>query len=175
MTTTRLTIPEDWRTSERYTGIIPVAVLVVLGQDDRPTLVRQKNGPFAGRWMLPGGGIELGEAARAAAVRECAEETGIEVPMARVRGIGTYEIIASWPGVPRYHVLLSAYLAEGHHYLPADFVGDNGGGAVQADPDHVHLHSTDRRILSDAGVITTSASALEAHLDNDRLTISVLS
>ncbi|MGZ3144790.1 NUDIX domain-containing protein [Lentzea chajnantorensis] len=173
--TTHLTSPADWRTSARYTGIIPVAVLVVLGEDGRPTLVRQKGGPFAGRWMLPGGVIELGEAAKAAAVRECAEETGIEVPVSCVTGIGTYEIIADWPGTPRYHVLLSAHLAEGSYRLPAGFVGDNGGGVVQAGPDHVRLHSTDRRILSDAGVVRTPARVLEDDLDSDQLTISVLS
>jgi ADP-ribose pyrophosphatase YjhB (NUDIX family) len=32
-----------------------------------------------GRWTLPGGGIEFGEHPEAAAIRECQEETGLNV------------------------------------------------------------------------------------------------
>ncbi|ARX89300.1 NUDIX hydrolase [Streptomyces alboflavus] len=33
------------------------------------TFIHQLKGPYAGSWLLPGGGIERGEAAEAAALR----------------------------------------------------------------------------------------------------------
>jgi ADP-ribose pyrophosphatase YjhB (NUDIX family) len=41
-------------------------------------LIERAKGALKGRWSLPGGHIEPGEAARDAAAREVAEETGIE-------------------------------------------------------------------------------------------------
>jgi 8-oxo-dGTP diphosphatase len=164
-----------WQATTRYSSIIPAAVLVILGTDGCPTFTRQKGGPFAGRWMLPGGGIEVGELAKEAAVREAVEETGIVVPIDDIRVIGTYEIIAAWQGLPRYHVLLSAFLAKGTYDLPAGFVGDNGGGTTQSLTEATPLHSSDRYILTDAGVLASQPGANEAALASDKLNISVLS
>lgn len=49
---------------------------------DRVLLVRHGYG--SGRWMLPGGGIAVGEQPLAAAVREFAEETGCRLGDARL-------------------------------------------------------------------------------------------
>jgi 8-oxo-dGTP diphosphatase len=43
---------------------------------------RGKGGPLAGLWSLPGGHIEPGEPARAAALREVREETGVIAELA---------------------------------------------------------------------------------------------
>jgi len=45
-------------------------------------LVERGKGPLRGLWSLPGGHIEPGEAARAAALREVREETGVEADIA---------------------------------------------------------------------------------------------
>jgi 8-oxo-dGTP diphosphatase len=47
-------------------------------------LVERAKGPLKGLWSLPGGRIEAGEPARAAALRELREETGVA---AEIRGL----------------------------------------------------------------------------------------
>lgn len=47
-------------------------------------LIKRGTAPRLGQWSLPGGRIELGETAAAAALRELAEETGVE---ARLLGL----------------------------------------------------------------------------------------
>ncbi|HMN30735.1 MAG TPA: NUDIX domain-containing protein [Caldilineaceae bacterium] len=42
-----------------------------------------------GRWCLPGGGMELGESAAEACIREVWEETGLQVTVRRLIGIYT--------------------------------------------------------------------------------------
>jgi 8-oxo-dGTP diphosphatase len=46
---------------------------------DAVLLVKRGRGPWRGLWSLPGGHIEPGETARAAAARETEEETGLSV------------------------------------------------------------------------------------------------
>ena len=50
----------------------------------RVLMIRRKAEPFAGFWALPGGFLELGEAAEAAVRRELREETGGELPCPRL-------------------------------------------------------------------------------------------
>ena len=47
--------------------------------------------PLAGYWEFPGGRVEAGEAPEAAAVRECLEETGIDVVPTGCYGIVKHE------------------------------------------------------------------------------------
>lgn len=61
-----------------------VAAAVLVEQDGRVLLVRRINEPFRGLWTLPAGFVDAGEDPARAAERECLEETGLSVRVARV-------------------------------------------------------------------------------------------
>ena len=56
-----------------------VAVAVLVEQEDKVLLVRRAVEPQRGYWSLPAGFIDAGEDPRQAAIRECSEETGLQV------------------------------------------------------------------------------------------------
>jgi 8-oxo-dGTP diphosphatase len=62
--------------AERPARRIAAAVVLRAG---RVLVQTRAGGPWAGFWEFPGGGIEPGEDAAAAAVRECREELALEV------------------------------------------------------------------------------------------------
>lgn len=56
-----------------------VGVGGVVVSDGRALLIRRGKEPLLGRWVIPGGTVELGETLEAALVREMNEETGLRV------------------------------------------------------------------------------------------------
>lgn len=79
-----------------------VAVAVLITVDGRVLLGRRLNEPGRGRWALPAGYVDRGEALEAAAAREASEELNVEVAITRL--IGLY----STAGDP---VILAVYAA----------------------------------------------------------------
>jgi len=63
--------------------VSPAAPVVGVGgvvvRDGRVLLIRRGKAPLYGRWVVPGGTVELGETLEAALVREMEEETGLRV------------------------------------------------------------------------------------------------
>ena len=59
-----------------------IAVAVVEWEDQFLIGPRPPGVPLAGLWEFPGGKVEAGESPEAAAIRECREETGLDVEIA---------------------------------------------------------------------------------------------
>jgi ADP-ribose pyrophosphatase YjhB (NUDIX family) len=61
-----------------------VAVAALVFRNDEILLVQRANEPFRGLWTLPAGFVDAGEDPVEAVIRECQEETGLQV---RVKGL----------------------------------------------------------------------------------------
>jgi mutator protein MutT len=65
----------------------PIAIAVVESEGQFLIGLRPEGVPLAGLWEFPGGKVQENEEAAVAAVRECLEETGLEVEV-----IGEYAV-----------------------------------------------------------------------------------
>ncbi|HWL49216.1 MAG TPA: NUDIX hydrolase [Acidimicrobiia bacterium] len=93
-----------------------VGVGVVLIDDGRILLVQRGHEPSKGLWAVPGGKVDLGETLRDAAVREVAEETGLEVEIGDVIWVGEH-------------------ISQHGHIVLIDFLGSVVGGELSAGDD----------------------------------------
>jgi 8-oxo-dGTP diphosphatase len=64
-----------------------VAAGAVVEQAGRVLLVQQSHGPKKDRWSIPAGFVEHDEPPALAAIRECREETGLEIELTGLLGI----------------------------------------------------------------------------------------
>ena len=107
--------------SDREYPARPVcAVGVVCFRDDSVLLVKRRQAPVA--WSIPGGGQELGETTREAALRELREETGVD---ARLLGLVDVVDAVGRDGGGRIR----------HHYTLVDFAAEWVSGEPAADDD----------------------------------------
>jgi 8-oxo-dGTP diphosphatase len=83
----------------------PTVDIIIELPGDSIVLIQRKNPPAG--WAIPGGFIDYGESAEAAAVREAREETGLDVEL--IRQFHVY----SEPGRdPRFHTLSVVFIAK---------------------------------------------------------------
>lgn len=85
-------------------GLAADIIIELTGGPRRIVLVRRKNPPLG--WALPGGGVDYGETAEAAAIREAFEETGLWVSL--VRQFHTYSDACR---DPRGHTVSVVFIA----------------------------------------------------------------
>lgn len=97
--------------SRREYPVIPlVGVGAVVVSDSKVLLVKRGHEPAKGLWSIPGGLIELGETADAAARREVKEETGVDVVIERLLDV-VDNIVYDDRGKIRFHYVLVEFVA----------------------------------------------------------------
>ncbi len=72
-----------------YHNPVP-GVGVIIEMDDGVVLVKRRFEPRAGWWCLPAGFLEADESAEEGAVRECKEETGLDVSLGDLFGVYSF-------------------------------------------------------------------------------------
>ena len=84
---------------------------VILG-DGKLVLVKRGVEPALGKWSIPGGGVELGEPVRDAAIREAKEECGLDIELIDDRPVDVFDnLTLDEDGRLRYHYVLLQFLA----------------------------------------------------------------
>ena len=81
---------------------------MVIDASGRVLLIRRSKEPLRGRWLVPGGSVELGETLEEAVVREVREETGLEVRP--VDWLGVFDRIEREGESVLYHFVIVDYL-----------------------------------------------------------------
>ncbi len=146
--------PEGSPTGGRYCYLYPrpavtidLAVFALDGERLRVLLIRRKKDPFAGRWALPGGFLDIDEPVEVGARRELREETGLDVTRP-VEFLGVYADPGRDPR-GRTITLAHAFVARGP--LPSVAGRDDAEGAAWLDPmQPLPLAFDHDKILADA-------------------------
>jgi 8-oxo-dGTP diphosphatase len=101
-------VPDGYDPSvyERPSVTVDVVIFCLIEQELSLLLIKRKHPPFADKWAIPGGFIQMDESLEAAAARELAEETGVtDVYIEQLYTFGN-------PGRdPRARVITVAYFA----------------------------------------------------------------
>jgi mutator protein MutT len=87
-----------------------VGVGAVLIHEGRVLLIRRGKEPLRGRWVVPGGTVELGETLEEALVREIEEETGLLVRPREV--VAVFDRILGEGARVDYHYVIIDYLCD---------------------------------------------------------------
>jgi 8-oxo-dGTP diphosphatase len=88
--------------------VVGVGAVVIDG--NRVLLVKRGKEPLRGRWLIPGGTVELGESLKEAIVREVREETGLTVRPGEI--VLVFDRIDRDGEDIRYHYVIVDYACE---------------------------------------------------------------
>ena len=128
---------------------VGVGAVVIL--DERVVLIRRGKEPLRGRWVVPGGTVELGETLEEALIREIREETGLDVAPREV--LTVFDRIERRDGRVQYH------------YVIVDYLCDYLGGEPRAGSDAEEIALVRR---GDLAAFDLPPKALEVVLDGFR-------
>ena len=118
-------VERAFRAADRGYVTPKIDVRMAVFRGDRVLLVHER---ADGRWALPGGWADVGDAPSEAAARETREEAGLEVRPLALAGVFDYRLQPLAPPAP-YHIYKLVFLGE---LLDADAVPRAGSEALDA-------------------------------------------
>jgi 8-oxo-dGTP diphosphatase len=135
----------------------PAASAVVF-RAQQVLIVERGKGALPGTWSLPGGHIEPGERAMAAALREVGEETGIEAALLGLTDVHDVLIEAQDGGLTAHYVLCV--------YFGRWISGEPVAGSDVRDARFVALEELDQYRMTPGArpIIARAQQLLDAHL-----------
>jgi 8-oxo-dGTP diphosphatase len=108
---------------------VDLVVFAWMDRTLRTLLIKRKHDPFAGKWAIPGGFIEMDEPVEAAARRELREETGLHIT-GMVEPIGFFARPGRDPRDRTITLAHAAVLPPGKHEIKG---GDDAAAAEWVD------------------------------------------
>ena len=127
------------------------AIVACTDMSGRVLLVKQVGGPYAGAWLLPGGGVDEGESLETGLRREMREETGCDID--DVRAVACYEVDER---TQDFKALVHLFRATARGETKAE----DGSAIRWASPTEAGYHPALRRELADAGLREEDEAAL---------------
>jgi 8-oxo-dGTP diphosphatase len=130
---------------------VDLVVFALIEKELRMLLVRRGKDPFAGRWAIPGGFMEMDEPAETAARRELREETGLEI-VGAVEPIGFFEKPGRDPRGRTITLAYAAVIRAGRHEIKgaddaAEAAWVDVNGPLDLAFDHDEILTTAKRWL----------------------------
>ena len=138
------------------------AIVACTDDSGRVLLVKQIGGPYAGAWLLPGGGVDEGESVEEGLRREMREETGLELD--EVTRVATYEVDER---TQDFKALVHLFRATARGQARAE----DGSAIRWASPTEAGYHPALRRELADAGLRIEDDAALDQALRATNVTM----
>ena len=146
----------NW-SEDRLSYVLVAVGAVILDDNDKILLVKHKKergGYWQGKWICPGGALELGEEIKEGIKREVREETNLEIEL--VRPLIPFDRIVKTNEETSLHVIYIDYVAK---LLGGELnVASDVGQALWVEKTNIpriwqDLHEDTRRLLKIAGVV----------------------